>query len=113
MREEKNLLTIFLITARKRPELNLEALGNFEFYVVPKILFFNGGQTLNCTDKSSTLHHIEEFANSKQDAAINPDINATTDEQRVIIIDGMAVANQINKTKEIKSCTVSNISLNR
>ena len=113
MREEKNLLTIFLITARKRPELNLEALGNFEFYVVPKILFFNGGQTLNCTDKSSTLHHIEEFANSKQDVAINPDINATTDEQRVIIIDGMAVANQINKTKEIKSYTVSNISLNR
>ena len=113
MREEKNLLTIFLITARKWPELNLEALGNFEFYVVPKILFFNGGQTLNCTDKSSTLHHIEEFANSKQDVAINPDINATTDEQRVIIIDGMAVANQINKTKEIKSCTVSNISLNR
>ena len=113
MREEKNLLTIFLITARKRPELNLEALGNFEFYAVPKILFFNGGQTLNCTDKSSTLHHTEEFANSKQDVAINPDINATTDEQRVIIIDGMAVANQINKTKEIKSCTVSNISLNR
>ena len=102
-----------MITARKRPELNLEALGNFEFYVVPKILFFNGGQTLNCTDKSSTLHHIEEFASSKQDVAINPDINATTDEQRVIIIDGMAVANQINKTKEIKSCTVSNISLNR
>ena len=55
----------------------------------------------------------KEFANSKQDVAINPDINATTDEQRVIIIDGMAVANQINKTKEIKSCTVSNISLNR
>ena len=113
MREEKNLLTIFLITARKRPELNLEALGNFEFYVAPKILFYNDGQTLNCTDKSSILHHIEEFANSKQDVAINPDINATTDEQRVIIIDGMAVANQINKTKEIKSCTVSNISLNR
>ena len=113
MREEKNLLTRFLITARKRPALNLEeALANFEFYVVPKILFFNDGQPLNCT-KSSILHHIEEFANSKHDVAINPDINATTDEQRVIIIDGMAVANQINKTKEIKSCTVSNISLNR
>ena len=39
-------------------------------------------------------------------------MSVTTDEQRVIIIDGMAVANQINKTKEIKSCKVCNISLN-
>ena len=60
LREEKNLLTRFLITARKRRELNLEeALGNFEFSVVPKALFFNDGQPLNCTDKSSILHHIE------------------------------------------------------
>ena len=66
LREEKNLLTRFLITARKRPELNLEeALGNFEFSVVSKALFFNDGQPLNCTDKSSVLHHIEELANSQ------------------------------------------------
>ena len=39
-------------------------------------------------------------------------MSVTTDEQRVIIIDGMAVANPINKTKEIKSCKVCNISLN-
>ena len=66
LREEKSLLTIFLITARKRPELNLEeALGNFEFSVVSKALFFNDGQPLNCTDKSSVLHHIEELANSQ------------------------------------------------
>ena len=113
LREEKNLLTRFLITARKRPELNLEeALGNFEFSVVPKALFFNDGQPLNCTDKSSILPNIEELANSQQDVAINPDISVTTDEQRVIIIDGMAVANQINKTKETKSYKVSDVSLN-
>ena len=42
--EEKNLLTIFFITARKRTELNLEeALGNFEFSMEPKALFFNNG----------------------------------------------------------------------
>ena len=111
LREEKTAR--FLITAQKRPELNLEeALGNFEFSVVPKALFFNDGQPLNCTGKSTILHHIEELLNSQQDVAINPDISVTTDEQRVSIIDVMAVANQINKTKEIKSCKVSNISLN-
>ena len=80
--------------------------------MVPKVLFFNDGQPVICTGKSSILHHIEELANSQQDIAINPDMSVTTDEQRVIIIDGMAVANQINKTKEIKSCKVNNISLN-
>ena len=80
LHEEKNLLTRFLITARNQPELNLEeALGNFEFSMVPKTLFFNDGQPPNCTDKSSILHHIEELANSQQDVAINPDISVTTD----------------------------------
>ena len=72
--------------------------------MVAKALFFNDGQPLNCTDKSSILHNIKELANSQQDVAINPNISVTTDEQCVIIIDGMAVANQTNKTKEIKSC---------
>ena len=88
--------TVVLITAWRWPELNSEeALGNFEFSVVPKALFFNNGQPLKCTDKSSILHHIEELENSQQDVATTPDISVTTDEQRVIIIDGMAVANQI------------------
>ena len=111
--KEKSTNKILDDSTQKRPELNLEkALGNFEFSVVPKVLFFNDGQPVICTDKSSILHHIEELANSQQDIAINPDMSVTTDEQRVIIIDGMAVANPINKTKEIKSCKVCNISLN-
>ena len=62
--------------------------------MVPKALFFNDGQPLKCTDKSSILHHIEELENSQQDVATNPDISVTTDEQCVIIINGTAVANQ-------------------
>ena len=37
LKEEKTLLTRFLITARKRPELDLEyCLGNFELAIIPK-----------------------------------------------------------------------------
>ena len=40
LKEEKTLMSRFLITARKRPELDLEhCIGNFEFSVVPKSLF--------------------------------------------------------------------------
>ena len=59
LREEKTLLTRFLITARKRLELDLEeSFGNYEFSVVPKALFSSDGQPLTCTEKSSVLHHI-------------------------------------------------------
>ena len=62
LKEGKTLLSRFLITARKRPDLNLEeCLGNFEFSVVPKSLFSPDGQLLLCTDKSSILHHIEDL----------------------------------------------------
>ena len=39
LKEEKNLMARFLITACKRPQLELEeCLGNYEFCAVPKSL---------------------------------------------------------------------------
>ena len=67
LKEEKTLLTRFLITARKRPELDLEHyLGNFEFAVAPKALFTSDGQPLTCTDKSAIMHHIEKLEESNE-----------------------------------------------
>ena len=40
LKEERTLLSRFLIAARKRPELELEeTIGNYEFSVVPKSMF--------------------------------------------------------------------------
>ena len=107
LREEKTLLSRFLITARKRPELDLEhCLGNYEFSVVPKSLFSTDGQPLTCTDQSSLLHHIEDLTlQTQQENSTN--INNNT--HRVIIIDDMAVVNEVKKTKDIQSCKVGSL----
>lgn len=102
LKEEKSLLSRFLIASRKRPELDLEhCLGNFEFSVVPKSLFSNDGEPLISTDKYVILHHIEDMLKpeSSQDEIGHSD-------QSVIIIDGMAVVNKVKKTPSIKTLKV-------
>ena len=109
LKEEKSLIARFLITSHKRPELDLEyCLGNFEFSVVPKALFSTDGEPLPCTDKSKILHHIEDLgAINKPTDDDNLTITDVNDDNRVIVIDGMAVVNQIHKSSDMKTCKVS------
>ena len=66
LKEEKTLLSRFLITARKRPELDLKySLGNVEFAVVQKSIVSSDREPLPCTDKSTMLHHIEIHSTQK------------------------------------------------
>ena len=59
LKEEKSLFSRFLITSRKRPELDLEdCLGNFEFSVVPKALFSTDGEPLLSTGKVWKTYYI-------------------------------------------------------
>ena len=105
MKEEKNLLSRFLIAARKRPELELEkCIGSFEFSVVPKSLFSVDGELLPCNDKAKLMHHIEEMPLSGTKVT-----EPVTDS--VLIIDGMADVNQIHKDHTMKTCKVRNSSL--
>ena len=101
LKEEKNLMSRFLITARKRPELDLEhCIGNYKFSVVPRALFSSDGLPLPCIDKSKLMHHSEEMAGVSDDVT-------SVQENSVIIIDGMAVVNQICKDATLKTCKVS------
>ena len=59
LREERPLLSWFLITSWKRYELDLEhSLSNFEFTVVPRSLFTSDGETPACKDKWKVLYNI-------------------------------------------------------
>ena len=102
LKEEKTLLTRFLITARKRQEIDLpHFIGNFEFTVVPKSLFSPDGEYLLSKDKASILHAISDDVQQNIGEIISEETPST------LIIDGMAVVNQITKTSEIKTCQVS------
>ena len=103
LKEEKNVMARFLITARKRPQLELEeCLRNYEFCVVPKSLFsFHCFQPLACNDKSKLIHLIEELA----DSTLPTNLVKEPDDS-CIIIDGMTVANEIVKDNLMKTCQV-------
>ncbi|XP_057300399.1 uncharacterized protein LOC130631667 [Hydractinia symbiolongicarpus] len=102
LKEEKTLLSRFLITARKSPELDLEhCIGNFEFSVVPKALFSADGIPLACLDKLKLIHGIEELASKGQ---TTNGLSGEVETNKVIIIDGMAVVNQTPKTPAVKTC---------
>ena len=112
IKEEKNLMSRFLIAARKRPEMELEmCIGEYEFSVVPRSLFTPDGLPHTCNNKSQLIHLIEDYAEIT-DATLKPGKGSA------IIIDGMAVVNQIvlddnpnkknkNKKKRIETCRVS------
>ena len=102
LKEEKNLMARFLITARKRPQLELEeCLGNYEFCAVPKSLFSVDGKPLSCNDKLKLIHLIEELKDS-----ILPTNLVKEHDDSCIIIDGMAVVNKIVKDLLMKMCQI-------
>ena len=105
LKEERTLLSRFLITARKRPEIDLEeSIGNYEFTVVPHSMFTDDGQPLLSTDKAKLLHEIESLVTEEPLADVEyMDQNTKS----VIIIDGMALVNRVHKDSDMKTWKVN------
>ena len=56
LKEERSLMTRFIIASHKRSEIDLPFyLGTFEFSVVPRSIFNSQGNILLANDKSSFL----------------------------------------------------------
>ena len=101
LKEERILLPRFLITARKRTELDLEeTIGYCKFSVVPKLMFGQDGEPLLSSDKAKILHVIE--SSSSEDKDVNTPILT----EPVIILDGMALVNKFHKGEEVKTWKV-------
>jgi len=103
LKEQSSLMTRLLITARKRPEVDLEQIiGEYEFSVVPRSMFNNDGSFLIETSKSVIMHQIEIMIDDDQDESMENEED--TIDQRVIIFDGMAVLNKIKIGTGIQNC---------
>ena len=101
LKEEKNLVSRFLITAWKRPELELERCsGDYEFSIVLKSLFTEDAVPLACKDKFTVMNILEHLENSEVQLPGDAPYNSAT------IIDEMAVVNEIVKDKSMKTCKV-------
>ena len=94
IKEERKLMSRFVIAARTRPEIDLPAyFGSCEFSVVPKSLF--------ATDQ--TLLELQQEECNQSTERVNE--SAESNIRIVIIFDGMAVFNIFDIKKEkIKTC---------
>ena len=121
LHEERNLLARFLIIMRSRPEIDMkEAIGQYEFSAVPRSLFSADGEMILAYDKASILHALEDLPKEEQNlhkgqegevqapVVLDAIMNVADDAEsyRVLIIDGMALVNAIQKKDEtsIKTC---------
>ena len=107
LKEDRALMQRILIVSQKRPEIDLTKLiGQYEFSVVPRSLFSFDGKLLPCNDKSQLMHAIEEMAVMSFEKSMNvTDGHMTTNSNtKVIIIDGMALVNKTEISKDVKTC---------
>ena len=101
LKEERTLLSRFLIAARKWTELDLEeTIGNYEFSVVPKLMFGQNGEPLLSSNEAKILHAIGSSSSEEKD------VNTPLLTEPVIILDGMALVNKAHKDEEVKTWKV-------
>ena len=113
----KDLHGRLMVLAKSNQSIDQKkAIGNFEFSVTPRALFAPDGPTLPCVDKSKLINCLEKLRKNKgtdQNAQLPPseDHVEAIDEpetsiaasQKIAIVDGMLLVQQITK----KSGTIS------
>ena len=107
LKEERSLMTRFVIASRTRTEIQLpEIFGRYEFTVVPRAMFSMDGKLLHCTDKASVMHCIENIVDTNEtgDKTVENESSNNADRNRVIILDGMALVNKLKKDVTTKTC---------
>ena len=112
LKEERNLMTRFIIPSRMREEIDLPALlRKYEFSVVPRSMFSSDGRLLHCTDKSNVINAVENLMKSRQPQEQDrsgsdeeSSLDESTETRKVIILDGMAIVQKLKKTKDTKTC---------
>ena len=103
LKEERALLTRFLLIQRARPEFMelSKAIGEFEFTAIPRSLFSAEGLMLIPTNKSALMNVTEVAADSQ-----NGGIESAETEQvvfKVVIIDAMVEVQSLKKDEGIKN----------
>ena len=100
LKEDRNLFARLAMVCKSRPEIDIqEAVGLYEFTVVPRSLFARDGTMLHCSCKSALMHILEK--------AGGPSTNTQeiTAGFKVAIVDGMAEVQSLDKPEWIKNCT--------
>ena len=105
LKEEKTLMTKFIIISTKREDIDLPYyFGTYHFSLIPHSLFPPDGTMLLDTDKSTVMHKIEKAIESGRGNNVNLNILEANSVPKIVIIDGMVLVNRIKKDIQITTC---------
>lgn len=102
LKEDRSLFARMMMVCKSRPEINIkEAIGEYEFAVVPRSMFAADGTMLHCTSKSSLMGILEKL-DDKRDGGTEQEVPAA--QMKVSIVDAMAEVQALDKPEWVKSC---------
>ena len=94
LQEDRNLFARMMVVCKRRPGIDIqEAVGTYEFSVVPRSMFAADGTMLRCSCKSALMNILETLpADLNKGNATNVTQNEQNREQqmRVSVVDAMA-----------------------
>ena len=107
LQEDWNLFVRMLVICKSRPEIDIrEAVGTYEFTVVPRSMFGADGEILHCSAKSALMHILEKLPNSPEERiTAAPESEDHEEGMSVSIIDAMVEVQSLDKPEWIKNCS--------
>ena len=107
LQEDRNLFARMMVICKSRPEIDIqEAVGTYEFTVVPRSMFATDGEMLHCPAKSVLMSILEKLPAKTDDCrAVSQDATSQGERMQVCIIDAMAEVQSLDKPDWIKSCS--------
>ena len=108
LKEDRCLFARMMVICKSRPEIDIkEAVGVYEFSVVPRSMFAADGNMLHCSAKSALMSILEKLPSDRSVEQAEPtDQFTNADVQiKVSIVDGMAEVQALEKPDWIKICS--------
>lgn len=107
LQEDRSLFARMMMVCKSRPEINIqEAIGKYEFSVVPRSMFSADGTMLHCSAKSALMHILEKLRNDGgQTCTTTASQMGTQVQLKVCIVDAMAEVQSLSKPDWIRNCS--------
>ena len=107
LQEDRNLFARMMVICNSRPEIDIqEAVGKYEFTVVPRFMFAADGEMLHCPAKSVLMSLLEKLpANKDECRTAGQDADSQGERMRVSVIDAMAEVQSLDKPEWIRGCS--------
>ena len=99
LKEDRSLFARLMMVCKSRPDIDIkEAIGLYEFTVVPRSLFTSDGTMIHCSCKSTLMHILEKQSGESSMISIG------SSDVTFAIVDGMAEVQSLDKPDWIKTC---------